>query len=381
MNAGLYIHFPFCEKKCVYCDFYSIHKDPSLIDNYIKSLQQEIKLYTDFPIVKDFILQTIYIGGGTPSILSPPQIETILNVLFKKFKFVSNPEITIEINPETVDFQKLKFYKDLGINRLSIGVQSFNDIELKILGRIHNAASAISCIRIAQQVGFHNINIDLIFAIPEQSLKNWLLNLQKAIDFSPQHISVYGLTVEPQTPLAQKIQQGSLKTITESVQREMYLRGIEILEMNGFQQYEISNFAHEGFYSHHNQMYWDGFPYLGMGPSAHSFWNDRRQWNVSDVLQYIENLNRHTFPIQDTETLTTNQQELEFILLGLRKKTGINFDLFHKKFNINFKTKFNNELSQISSIHHGNLILLNDTNLRLTADGFLLYNEICSYFV
>lgn len=381
MNAALYIHFPFCRKKCAYCDFYSIIEDNRLIDYYVRYLQKEIEIYTCHPVIKDLIFQTIYLGGGTPSLLSPQQLEFILNSITNNFNLTKDPEITIEINPDTVNTEKLKCFHSIGINRLSIGVQSFNNVELQILGRTHSTNAAISCIRIAQKKGFNNINLDLIFAIPEQSIISWEKNLTIALEYMPQHISMYGLTIEPGTLLKQKISQGVLNRSTEMIEKEMYLKGVDILETNGFRQYEISNFALPGFSSRHNQMYWNGNSYLGLGPAAHSFWENKRQWNVADVFQYFKMLEKNILPIEGAEQLTREQKMMEFILLNLRKKTGVDLRLFKERFSIDFNDKFKDTLQEIMSIDDGKLIQLNEGNFKLTVNGFLLYNEICSYFI
>ena len=381
MNAALYIHFPFCRKKCAYCDFYSITEDKRLIDKYVTSLQKEIKIYADHPIVSNLIFQTVYLGGGTPSLLLPQQMEIILEFLFNNFSFAKDIEITFEANPETLNIEKLSGYYKIGINRLSMGVQSFDNAELEILGRIHNAKTVDSNIRLAQEVGFHNINLDLIFGIPGQSLKRWDENLATALTYSPQHISMYGLTVEPGTPLAKQISAEVLKPSSEEMESRMYTKGIDILESNGIHQYEISNFAISGYHSRHNQMYWDGNPYLGLGTAAHSFWEKRRQWNIADVIQYITMLEKNNLPVENDEQLSHDQEIMEFILLNLRKKTGIDLVLFEKKFKINFIERYKGTLQKIVSIDNRKLIQYNDRNLNLTTDGFLLYNEICSYFI
>jgi len=378
MNAALYIHIPFCEKKCAYCDFYSVTKNSEILEQFVRALQTEIELYADSPMVNQYLFQTIYLGGGTPSVLPITSLEILVDSIFKHFDFVPTIEATIEINPETVTLQKLTEINSLGINRLSIGVQSFHDKELNVLDRIHNSVTAQNSITWAQQAGFSNINIDLIFGIPGQSLKTWKENLTKAISFSPQQISMYGLTIEPHTPMAQWMQQGRLKPISEFMERKMYQTGIFLLEANGYNQYEISNFARAGRSAIHNQMYWDGNPYLGLGPSAHSFWDDTRQWNVADVNDYIQTLNGRQLPIEDVEQLTNDQQLLEFIMLNLRKKAGIDLSSFKERFGCDFLLKYEDEIRHLKTAGTHQLYELTDTHFRLTTEGFLLYNEVCS---
>jgi len=381
MIAALYIHFPFCLKKCAYCDFYSIaDHQPQLIEQYMKAMQQEIKLQAQQQEIQELVFGTVYIGGGTPSLLLEKQVEALLNFLRQQFHLQKEIEFTLEVNPETVDAGKLAKFRDAGINRLSIGVQSFDDRELQLLGRIHDARRASTCLQQAVAAGFDNINIDLIFGIPGQSLQDWKRNLERAVAISPQHISMYGLTFEPHTPLQQQLKRGLVRKIPEAIEREMYVAGIRFLQGNGFQHYEISNLAKPGYHSRHNQSYWEGRPYLGIGAAAHSFWNQQRQWNVANVRKFMQTLSNNQLPIADSEILTTEQQMLEFILLQLRQAHGIELQLFEQKFKTPFVKKYQKQLADLSAINNGALIKLDQARFQLTIDGMLLYNEICACF-
>ena len=380
MKTALYIHIPFCLKKCNYCDFYSIEKNTSLIEQYIISLLHEIKLYSSHNIFKKYDFQTIYIGGGTPSILSIEQLKIIFDTLFRNFNFTNNLEITIEINPETITYTKLYSYTQLGINRLSIGVQSFNDKELNVLQRIHNVKTAITTIENAHQNNFENFSIDLIFAIPGQSLSDWKNNLQKAISFNPKHISIYGLTYEPGTVLTQQEKMGTIVRTTESLERDMYLTAIDFLEINGYSQYEISNFAKQGYNAIHNTMYWNNKSYIGLGPAAHSYWQNTRQWNVADIQQYCKLLNKDILPVEKNETITADRAKIEFIMLNLRKAEGINLKIFENLFEETFSIKFYKQLQNMD-LYDNKLYIIDNENFKLTKHGFLLYNEICSFFI
>ncbi len=380
MNAALYIHFPFCIKKCYYCDFYSVEENAARITAWLNGLKREVSLYASHAIVKDFLFKTLYLGGGTPSILKPAQLEKLLCHVREKFSFDPQIETSMEVNPETVTLNKLKSYRDLGIHRLSIGIQSFDDRELKTLGRIHDAGRAVDCIRMAQDAGFKDIGLDLIFAIPGQTLASWTSNLRRAIESQAQHISIYGLTIERGTSMEDRIRRGELRQLSDELQRAMYLEGIDMLVKNGYLHYEISNFAQPGHESLHNRMYWKGLSYLGLGPSAHSFWNSRRQWNIRDVGMYADRLKQNVLPVENFETLTIEQEMLEFILLNLRQHTGIDLRLFREKFQIDFLKKFENELDRIQSMKEA-LICFDNDRLRLTPHGFVLYDEILYKFV
>lgn len=380
MKAAFYIHIPFCLKKCSYCDFYSIQAEQALIERFLDALKIEIEFYAEHPIFSQAEFQTLYFGGGTPSLLSTKQIDELIQYIQNFFRFREAFEFTIEVNPETVNQKILQEFYLIGVNRLSIGVQSFSDHELSILDRIHNSIQAKKSIEWANQAGFDNINIDLIFAIPGQSQFDWIDNLRQAIAFKPKHLSIYCLTIEPGTLLEHQILSVQLKKVDEETEREMYLTAIEIISQNGFKQYEISNFALSGSECQHNRMYWNQSPYLGIGPSAHSFWQFHRQWNIDSIDLYLESIKIGRKPIADHEELSQNQQMLEFLYLNLRTADGIDIQHFDDQFQLSFKEKFGGVLEKISSYPDDKLIHCQNNKLRLTPTGFVLFDEICQYF-
>ncbi|UCE04439.1 MAG: radical SAM family heme chaperone HemW [bacterium] len=380
MKAGLYIHIPFCIKKCAYCDFYSTTTEPSKIEQFLNAAENEVELYTQHPVFAQIKFRTLYIGGGTPSLLSAQQIDKLFQKVLSRFHFAKDFEFTIEANPETISFSKLKDYRSVGVNRLSLGVQSFSDLELQTLGRIHNTDQAKKCIEWASQAGFDNINLDLIFAIPDQSLSGWQTNLEQAIQFKPKHLSIYCLTIEPGTPFERQISSGKIKKVNEETEREMYLWSLDALSKAGYEQYEISNFTLPDFECNHNLSYWNGSPYLGIGPSAHSFWNGYRQWNVDSLDHYLKYLKIDKKPIADQETLSREQKLLEFLYLSMRTTHGVDIRQFEDLFNLSFTRKFGNVLKYFQRPPDGELFHFQNNKLKLTADGFVLFDKICQYF-
>jgi len=380
MKSGLYIHVPFCLKKCDYCDFYSEITEPTRIEKFLNACTGEIELYGDNPIFSQTEFHTLYFGGGTPSILSAKQIDKIVQSVESVFNLTKNFEFTIEANPDTISFSRLTDYRLIGINRLSLGIQSFCDSELHTLGRIHHADQAKKCIEWAYQVGFENINLDLIFAIPGQTLYEWQTNLEQAIQYKPEHLSIYCLTIEPGTQMERLILAGELYKVSEEIEREMYFWSIDTLSKAGYQQYEISNFALTGFECKHNLMYWNGSPYLGIGPSAHSFWNGHRQWNLNSIKHYLKSLKTGKKPIADQEALSQEQKILEFLYLNLRTTHGVDIQQFEDLFNLSFTRKFGNVLEHLQGYPNVELFDLKENKLKLTTNGFVLFDEICQYF-
>jgi oxygen-independent coproporphyrinogen-3 oxidase len=380
MKAGLYIHIPFCISKCAYCDFYSLVTERSIIDQFLDALESEIDLYASHQVIADLEFETLYLGGGTPSLLSIGQIDKLVNQAQSLFRFSEYFEFTIEANPETISLNKLKEYIAIGVNRLSLGIQSFRDSELQTLGRIHHADQAKNCIEWAVQAGFDNINLDLVFAVPGQTLNKWQQNLQQAIQYKPKHLSIYCLTIEPGTPLQQKILSGEIEKLNDETEREMYLWTIAALSQAGYQQYEISNFSLQGFECRHNLSYWNGTPYLGLGPSAHSFWDSHRQWNVASVEKYVDLLTIGTLPTAGQEALTWEQKILEFLYLNLRTNQGIDIFEFESQFRVSFTEKFQRVLKRLNKHADGDLFQFQKDKFKLRPNGFVLFDEICQYF-
>jgi len=315
----LYIHIPFCRTKCGYCNFYSITSLSSIPD-FLEALGREMEM-----VRGEFgLFDTVYIGGGTPSILSPHEIENLLGRIRRNFVLLPGVEITVEANPSDLDFSLLESLLSLGVNRLNIGIQSFDQKILDFLGRRHTSIEAVSAIETAREAGFENIGLDLIYGIPRQNIRSWLDTLSQALAFVPEHLSCYQLTIESKTPLGKRYEQGEVSLPGEELESHFFIKTAESLEQAGYIHYEVSNFAREiTLVSKHNQKYWDHTSYLGLGPAAHSFSGYRRWWNHRSVERYITDINAGKRAIEDTETLTMEQFRLEALFLGLRTKRGV----------------------------------------------------------
>ncbi len=374
--ASLYLHIPFCEKKCLYCDFYSIENFLPMED-FLKALHHEIDFYAGYGTKATF--ETIFFGGGTPSLLSPVQLEAILSQLHRTFRIEHDAEVTVETNPGTVDKEKLAAFRSLGVNRLSIGIQSFHDDELKFLSRIHDANQAIQCVKFARAADFDNVSIDLIYALPDQSKEQWEDNLRKAVSLQPDHISAYGLIVEDNTPLAHMVRSRLVTPKPVEQEAEFFECTMQFLEARGFEHYEVSNYAKPGFRSRHNYNYWRHENYLGFGPSAHSFWQDgekAKRWNnIANLSHYNALLTEAKLPLRSEESLTADQLVTERVLLGLRSD-GLNLT--------KLKADFNSpalRYSMIPSLMETGEATLDNGMLRLTRQGYLLCDEIAALLI
>lgn len=372
--AALYIHVPFCEHKCIYCDFYSI-TDRSLSTAYVTALRQEWSWYKHNPPFGGFVFSTLYFGGGTPSLLSVRELETIINDL----PLQADAEITLEANPGTVSPAYLQELRRIGVNRLSIGIQSFVDQELKTLSRIHDAAQAEQAIVQARQAGFDNLALDFIFAIPSQTPATLARSLHKAISFAPEHLSCYSLTVEKETPLAAAVAGGELHTLEEEEEAALLIQSKTILESAGYEQYEISNYARPGRRSRHNQSYWDGTPYLGLGPSAHSYDGRRRWWNGRDVAGYITAWQAGQAAPAGSETITSSEKQTELIMLGLRRLEGITEPLLVQQLLpiVDQLGGLDPEAMPFHTSTRQKWFTRSPDGLSLTLEGLLLYNHVC----
>ena len=381
--AGLYIHIPFCVRKCPYCDFYSV-TDLSLKPGFLKALIAEMQLVA----AEGLAFDTLYIGGGTPSVYKSDEIGQIITTALKNFDFLPNPEATIEVNPGTVQIAQLMGYREGGINRINIGVQSFYQKNLDFLGRIHTAKEAHRVIEEAHRAGFKNIGLDLIYGLPGQSQKQWLGDLMAAIGYRPAHLACYMLAYENGTPLQRRLKKGRFKALTEDKVRALFDATIEFLEGHGYFQYEISNFARmeksrrgknaETNVSRHNLKYWTLAPYIGLGPSAHSFIEAQRCWNVSSLDQYIEVVQSGRLPVKEKEKLSCEQQMIEAIYLGLRMTRGIDLAGFKNKFRIDFIDTFKQLTSDLKK---DNYIAVSKNHCALTRQGRAFLDSICSMFV
>ncbi|HRT78961.1 MAG TPA: radical SAM family heme chaperone HemW [Paludibacteraceae bacterium] len=331
--AGIYIHIPFCIQRCSYCNFFSV-VSINLVNEVINAIIKELSIRKDY--LKNEPVQTIYFGGGTPSLLTIQQIEKLLNTVYTNFPVEQNAEITFEANPDDLTKNYLFDLKKVGINRLSIGIQSFDDDKLKILNRRHNATQAHEAVREAQKAGFNNISIDLIYGLPSQSLDEWETDLDKAFSLSIQHLSAYGLTFEEKTLLSKQKEKKIIEPADEELMIKMYELLLEESSKKGFDAYEISNFSLPGFYSRHNSSYWNQTAYLGVGPSAHSYNGISRQWNVAAIQKYTEGILKNS-SFYEQEILSLEDRYNEYVLLGLRTKNGINIDALEQNFGTELK--------------------------------------------
>ena len=351
-HAGLYIHIPFCKKKCAYCDFFSV-TDLSLTQVFVEALVREMALLERPPYTFD----TIYLGGGTPSVLPPMQIRSLLQGAWNHFDFYDDVEITIEVNPGTLGAGDLKAYGSIGINRINIGVQSFSDAALSFLGRHHTADEAASTIARARRAGFRNLGLDLIYGLPGQDLQAWRKDLERAAGFSPEHLSCYTLTYEKGTPLEKMRAAGEVAPLGEGEVADCFKGMQHVLARHGYEQYEIANFARlpapraidgvkSSYRSRHNKKYWTSAPYIGLGPSAHSFAKPERRWNVADLSTYLARLEAGVLPIQARETLTREQRLTETLYLELRTKEGIDIPQLEQTFGLDFAGRYGSVLAE-----------------------------------
>ena len=377
-ELGFYLHIPFCKSKCIYCDFNSFAQKDDCIEPYIKAVKKEIEEYAKQN--KDVLIKTIYIGGGTPSYIKEKYIKEIIETIRSNFEIIPNAEITIEINPGTVNRRKLNTYYKAGINRLSIGLQSTNDKLLKQLGRVHDFEDFLETLRLANTIGFSNISADCMIGLPNQTIYDVEETLNVLINLRLTHISVYSLIVEPNTPLEKKIESGELKLPDEEIERYMYWFAKRKLEENGYLHYEISNFAKPLFRSKHNLDCWNQKEYKGFGVSASSYENGIRYTNISNIEKYVENVQNGQFKRnyiveekQDREAMMK-----EYMLLGLRKITGVSINQFRKKFGTIPIFKYNKEITKLTN---EGLIESNGINIRLTKKGLDLANLVWEEFV
>ena len=375
-SGGIYVHIPFCISKCPYCDFYSV-TDLSLKSRWLQALIREMEIVE----LDAFVFDTLYIGGGTPSVLNPNEIEQIIETLFGHFDFLPDTEVTIEVNPGTVSFEQFGDYLKAGVNRLNIGVQSFQEKNLTFLGRIHSVADAVFAYESARAAGFDNIGMDLIYGLPEQTKTNWRFDLEHAVQIRPDHLSCYMLTCEPGTRLHQDLNRGRIQLLNESNVRDLFDLTIDYLKSHGYAQYEISNFARRTDtksplpVSRHNIKYWSFAPYVGFGPSAHSFIEPQRYWNCSDIKKYIREIEAGRLPIEEKEVLSTEQLMMEAIYLGLRTINGIDLAEFNQRFKVDFSRTFENN---IIDLEKNGLLRIDHGHCALTRKGLSLLDSITS---
>ena len=321
--AGIYIHIPFCKQACHYCNFhFSTNGDRA--DDMVDAIIKEMDLRIDF-FSKSDVINTIYFGGGTPSLLTQPQLSRLMEAIHSRHRISSNVEVTLEANPDDLTREKLVALMSAGINRLSIGLQSFHDSELNLMNRAHSAQESTSCVKTAQDVGITNISIDLIFGVQGSTLESWQSNLQNAIDLDVPHMSCYNLTVEPKTALAHMVKVGKISDVDDELSAQQFGLTMGLLGSKGYDHYEISNYARDGLLSNHNTNYWKSVPYLGLGASAHSYDGSDRSWNIANNALYLQSITQDTVPIT-VESLSHKDRINEYIMTGLRTKWGCERD-------------------------------------------------------
>ena len=377
MKLGLYLHFPFCISKCPYCDFNSYPiKEDSQISSYISALYQEIMAYSQ-KFSKSNI-KTIYLGGGTPTILSGVKIYNILEFCKDKFNIDKNAEITIEANPGTLDGEKIKLLMRSGINRLSLGAQSFDNLFLKKLGRIHNVQDIIDSYLLARATGFNNINLDIMFALPGQTTENFQADLKKALSLKPDHLSLYNLTINPGTEYYENHKKNNLSLPSEDEEFDMYDWAIKFLKKNNFEHYEIANFAQPHKRSLHNLIYWKNQPYLGIGAGAYSFIRGYRYMNYKEPEKYIKEVTNNKLPIDHGEKLSLRKRMIETTILGLRTKEGVSFKEYKTRFGVTLDDIFSKQMDKLVNL---GLLKKDDRKIKLTDKGIFLANTVFREFV
>ena len=380
--SGIYLHIPFCKSKCAYCNFFSLVTEKKM-DDYVSALKKEIINRKSY--LGDDVVKTIYFGGGTPSLLPIKYVEEILELLHKNYNIISNPEVTLEINPDTIDKDKMMSLKQLGVNRMSVGIQSFNDDDLRYLGRRHDSRHALQVLDDLSGVGFDRITLDLIYGMPTLTEEKWNHNLDIFFSTGISHLSAYALTVEPKTILGQKIEKEELQEVSEEDTIRHYNILVERTKENGFEHYEISNFAKEGCRSQHNSIYWQDVKYLGLGPSAHSYDGDSRQWNVSNLTKYIQFVNADidTDTDADTDMVRYYEREIlskedkynEYVMTSLRTSWGCNIDKIERDYG---KSYAHNFLENIKKYLDSGIMLMKNNNFILTDEGMLFADGIAA---
>lgn len=379
-KLGIYIHIPFCKQKCFYCDFVSYANQDKYFQKYVQALNKEVNNFIDN---NEFEVQTIYIGGGTPSLIDAKYIEEILHIFEKRNLLKEVKEVTIEVNPGTVTEEKLRNYKNSGVNRLSIGLQSTEDKILKQIGRIHCYDDFLNTYKMAREVGFKNINVDLMIGLPNQKIIDVKNSLEKIIKLEPEppnHISVYSLIVEENTPIEKMLESGELELPDEELERNMYWYVKNFLELNGYKHYEISNFAKLGNESKHNLDCWNQKEYVGFGVAAHSYIDDVRYGNIGNVEEYIKNCENGEFgknKVIDEVENDIFSKEKEFMLIGLRKIEGVLIQDFKNKFGENPIFVFKDELKKLVD---ENLLIVDFDRIKLTNKGLDLANIVWENF-
>lgn len=369
-NCALYVHIPFCDHKCIYCDFYSIITSDN-VDTFLSSLKNEIKYFSEkYSEGRSF--SSIFFGGGTPSLMNTNYIKQILDELNSNFSISPEVEVTLETNPGTVNYNKLREFRKSEVNRISIGIQSFNEDDLKFLTRIHDKETAIQTVHNAVEAGFENISIDLIFNLPGQTKEKWISNLDITLSLPIKHISAYSLILEKGTILNKMVLDGKVNIQDEDYDAELYEITIDHFEKAGFIQYEVSNFSKPGFECIHNKAYWEHREYIGFGTSAHSFIEGKRWWNFSSLKKYIVEVEKNNHAVMNSEVLTHKQIHDEYVMLALRSK-GLDTNEYATKFNNDWIKK---NYDYFESLKKENFLEINNNLIRLTKKAYAVCDEI-----
>ena len=374
--SGIYIHIPFCKQACHYCDFHfstNLKKKDEMVLALAKEIEMRSKSITHHPLPITEPIETIYFGGGTPSILQIADLRFLIDEVYRNYKVVENPEITVEANPDDLTENRIIELSKNKVNRLSIGIQSFFEDDLKTMNRAHNVEEAKKCLEIATQY-FDNISIDLIYGVPEMSNEKWLQNIETALSFGVPHISSYALTVEPKTALHSFIQKGIIPQPDDEVAQEHFHILVDKLSENGFIHYELSNFGKENYFSKNNSSYWLGKKYIGIGPSAHSYDGKNRGWNISNNSLYIKSIQENKLPIE-IEILTKTDRYNEYIMTGLRTIWGVSFERIEQEFGKTYLDYLNQQAAKFIEDH---LLFVDDNILRTTKKGKFLSDGIAS---
>ncbi|WP_181833044.1 radical SAM family heme chaperone HemW [Bacillus taeanensis] len=374
--TAAYLHIPFCEQICHYCDFNKVFLDRQPVEEYLRAMEREMAHTTSR--FSDRKMKTIFVGGGTPTALNVEQLELFLNSIHRHFKLADNYEFTFEANPGNIGKDKLKLLKEAGVNRLSIGVQAFQDELLKGIGRTHRYEDIFEIVSLAYEIGIHNLSIDLMFGLPHQTVQMFQESLQKAFLLDITHVSAYSLQIEPKTLFYNLMNKGKLKVPSEENEYKMYELLMNEMERNGFAQYEISNFAKPGFESRHNLTYWRNEHYYGIGAGAHSYINGVRRVNAGPLKQYINSITETGFPYREENVLTENEKMEEEMFMGLRKIKGVSKNEFKKKYNKSIYDVFG---EQVTSLAKKGLLIDNEERLTLSKQGIFLGNEVFQQFL
>ncbi len=375
MDVGLYIHIPFCRRKCGYCDFFSQPIQPEPAEAFVHALLCELRLTFDPSFMR---IATIFIGGGTPTILPEYVLRELLHGVIAWVRPDEQVEFTVEANPETVHESTVDLLCASGVNRLSLGVQSFHQPELGMLDRAHHPEDVIRSVRLLREMGIPHLNLDLIFGIPGQSLPDWLDNLRQVIVLVPDHLSCYGLTYEAGTPLHQRREAGLVRPVADEVEADMYLGAIDLLAEAGFAHYEISNFARPGGQCRHNLRYWHQEPVIGIGPSASGYLDGQRWKNVTDVREYLCMLSQNEKPVMEVECLSARRRAGELAMLLLRTTDGIHTREFEEKTGFDPRSLFADTIKQHQRV---GLLEISESGIRLTREGLLLADTVLSDFM